>query len=285
MPDVSAPLDRWVGRREVRDAVIAPGPAIRLAATLDRDDAPLVEGDPLPPGWHWLYFLSATRRSALGPDGHTARGGFLPPVDLPRRMWAGGRLRFLAPLAVGAPATRVSEIVSVAAKEGQSGRLVFVTVRHRISAEGVLAVEEAHDIVYREAPRPGTSAPPAPAPPAGPWRREVRPDPVLLFRFSALTFNAHRIHYDRAYATGIEGYPGLVVHGPLMAVLLLDLLCREAPEARLAAFDYRARAPLFDDAPFTVSGAPNGEGATLWAIGPDGGLAMEGAARFGPSPS
>ncbi len=284
-------LSAWIGRRETREDVIAPGQAERLAATLDWDAPPPGPGEALPPAWHWLYFLDAHRQSRLGPDGHGARGDFLPPVALPRRMWAGGRLAFHRPLPIGARARRVSEIVSITPKTGRGGALVFVTVRHTISeidgdAAHAPAIVEEHDIVYREAPRGDAPAPaPIPAPGAARWRRAVTPDPVLLFRYSALTFNGHRIHYDRTYATETEGYPGLVVHGPLIATLLLDLLRREGPGRAIAAFDYRARAPLFDTDAFAVCGMPGTDGedeALVWAEGEGGGVAMEGRARFAP---
>ena len=280
-----ADLSDWVGRRARAEDVIGPGPAVRLAATLDRDDAPPEPGDALPPGWHWLYFLPATPGSRLAPDGHEARGGFVPPVELPRRMWAGGRLRFHRPLRIGEAVVRESEVVSVTPKRGRRGALVFVVVRHVISGGDGPAVEEEHDIVYREAPRPGAPPPEPAQPPRAPaWRRTVHADAVLLFRFSALIFNAHRIHYDRAYATEVEGYPGLVVHGPLTAILLLDLLRRERPADAPARFEYRALAPLVDTAPFTVAGAPEADGRSvaLWAAGRDGALAMTATATLAP---
>ena len=285
MSDDPAQLSAWVGRRETAEDVIAPGPAARLAAMLDRDDPPLRSREALPPGWHWLYFLSATPQARLGTDGHDMRGSFLPPVELPRRMWAGGRMTFREPLRVGEAAARESEVVSVTPKRGRSGALVFVTLRHVISLGDGPAVEDEHDIVYREAPRPDDPAPVPQMPPRAPaWRRAVHADPVLLFRFSALTFNGHRIHYDRAFATEVEGYPGLVVHGPLIAILLLDLLRRERPDELLARFEYRALAPLFDSAPFTVAGAPDPDGRSvaLWAEGPAGDMAMTATATLAP---
>ena len=285
MTDHADGLAAWIGRRESLEDTIAVGPVKRLAATLDRDDPPPVAGDPLPAPWHWLYFLPSSRESSLGFDGHDARGGFLPPTKLPRRMWAGGRFAFIQPLRIGEAARRDSEIASVTPKQGRHGPLVFVTVRHIVSGENGPAIEEEHDIVYRDAPQPGTPAPEPIAPTReAVWRRAITPDPVLLFRFSALTFNAHRIHYDRPYVTGEEGYPGLLVHGPLLAVLLFDLLRREAPDRVLAAFDYRAMAPVFDTAPFTVAGAPNDGGASVWIAGADGGVAMAGEARFAERP-
>lgn len=273
-----ARLKGWEGKTRTVEDVVAPDRVAAMAATLDWERAPPT-GAALPPGWHWLFFNGAARMSELGPDGHPKRGGFLPPVPLPRRMWAGGRLAFPGALRVGETARRESAVVSVEGKRGRSGDLVFVCVRHRMfGADGKLAVEEEHDIVYRGAPAGEASKPrPVPAPPGAAWRREIRPDPVLLFRYSALTFNGHRIHYDRSYATEAEGYPGLVVHGPLIATLLLDLLGQERPAARIERFAFRATSPLFDTAPFTVNGVPAADARSvrLWAAGPDAALAME----------
>jgi 3-methylfumaryl-CoA hydratase len=278
--DDIAHLKSWVGRTQTLNDVIAADRVTAMAATLDHDRAP-APGEALPPGWHWLYFNGAARHSEVGPDGHPRRGGFLPPVPLPRRMWAGGRIVVADSLKVGEKARRESRIASVEAKRGRSGDLVFVTVQHRIKGEAGLALEEEHDIVYRSPPEPGTAPPkPEPAPATAVWRREIRPDPVLLFRYSALTFNGHRIHYDQPYVTGVEGYPGLIVHGPLIATLLLDLLARQAPKARLRRFEFRAKSPLFDTAPFHVSGVPDSAAGTaqLWAEGPGGALAMAASA-------
>ena len=277
-------LQAWIGRGETRTDRVAAGPVDRLAATLDREDAPAREGDAVPPLAHWLMFLPDTRQSGLGPDGHPARGGFLPPVhDLPRRMWAGGRLEFLAPLRVGMRLSRTSTIDQVKRREGGAGPLVFVTLRHEIHEEGSAAVllREEHDIVYRGLEAPAAKAAPE-APPPGAWRRSLVPDSVLLFRYSALTFNGHRIHYDRPYVTQEEGYPGLIVHGPLIATLLLDLVRREAPAARIAAFSFRAVSPVFDGVPLHLHGAPPGaDGVSpLWATNAQGGLAMRAEARF-----
>ena len=282
--DEHAADDRaWIGRSETDEDVALRAPAMRLAATLDRTDliarleAP---GATLPPCWHWLYFLPRAPQSTLGRDGHPQRGGLLPPVALPRRMWAGSRLEFRAPIAFGAALARTSTIAGVENKSGRSGALTIVTVRHEIRADSALAVVDEHDIVYREAPAPGGSAAARSeaAPRAAHFRRTVVPDPVLLFRYSALTFNGHRIHYDRDYAVGVEGYPGLVVHGPLQATLLLDLLDRERPGARVARFAFRATAPLFDTAPFDVCGARDGGRVRLWTLTPDGCIAMDATA-------
>jgi 3-methylfumaryl-CoA hydratase len=278
-----AELKAWTGRQEVREDVVTPVPVAALAATLDRDDPAPAPGTPLPPLWHWLYFLPLHRQSELGPDGHAKRGGFLPPVPLPRRMWAGGRFDFRRPLRVGDAIRRTSTVADVGLKEGRTGPLVFVLVRHEVATgEGVALVEE-HDIVYRDLPEPGEAAPvPRPARADAAWRRDVHPDDVLLFRYSALTFNGHRIHYDRRYVTEVEGYPGLVVHGPLLATLLADLARRHA-DAPMTAFRFRAVRPLFDVADFAVCGAPSPDGrrAALWAQGADGFLAMEAEAELG----
>ncbi|MCR8548947.1 MaoC family dehydratase N-terminal domain-containing protein [Salipiger sp. P9] len=271
-----------VGRRETRAEPILTDRAAALAATLDLDPAPGT-GAALPPGWHWLFFNPFVRRSEIGPDGHPKRGGFLPDVGLPRRMWAGGRLRYHAPLPVGAAAEKESEILDVVSKSGRAGRLVFVTVRHRISSGGVLCVEEEQDIVYREAPAPDAPKPkPAPAPDGAVWSEEVMPDPVLLFRYSALTSNGHRIHYDRPYAMQEEGYPGLVVHGPLIATLLQNFAATCRPGQRLAQFSFRGMAPLFADRAFRLEAVPaeGVSGLELWARGPEGELAMKASAIF-----
>jgi 3-methylfumaryl-CoA hydratase len=271
----------WVGREEKRSDTLAATPVAALNALLDRDDPPPAVGDAIPPLAHWLYFLPLHRQSAIGPDGHMSRGEFLPPVALPRRMWAGSRLEFLRPLAVGSEATRVSRIKEVRARQGRSGPLVFVTVRHEISAAGELAVVDEHDIVYRgETGKAVADAVPAPAEAA--WRREIRPDPVLLFRYSAITLNGHRIHYDHPYTTHVEGYPGLIVHGPLIATLLVDLLRRHAPGARLRTFRFRALRPLFDTAPFMTLGSPDAAGGTarLWTRDAEGAMTMEAEAAY-----
>ena len=276
-------LRQWMGRTETRRDVATLVPVQALAATLDRDDPVPEPGDPIPPCWHWLYFLPLHRQSAIGPDGHPQRGGFLPPVPLPRRMWAGSRLEFRRPLVLGSDIVRESRIEDVSAKHGKTGTLVFVRVCHEVGdADGVALVEE-QDIVYRDKPKPGDPPPPAqPAPGEAEWTRTIVPDPALLFRYSALTLNGHRIHYDRPYATAVEGYPGLVVHGPLLATLLLDLLRRSRPDAMLARFAFRALKPTFDTAPFLVCGRHEGDAGAihLWARHEDGALAMEATATL-----
>ena len=276
-------LQKWIGKTETVSDQVAPIPAAALAATLDLDVPPPKSGDPLPPLWHWLYFLYIHRHSELGPEGHAVKGRFLPPVPLPRRMWAGGRLEFRQPLRISGTYTRTSRILRVEHKQGRSGPLVFVVVRHEIgNAEGIAVVEE-QDIVYRDHARPdGPLLLLQAAPKDAEWERTIRPDGVLLFRYSALTFNAHRIHYDYRYVTKIEGYPGLVVHGPLIATLLLDLLRRNMPQAHVTRFAFRAVGPLFDTAPFALCGKPENDAKTisLWAQTNSGGLATTATATI-----
>lgn len=265
-------LQTWVGRSETVQDVIAPFPSNALAATLNRDES-YQDGAALPPLWHWLHFLPIFRLDAAGYDGHPALGGFLPPVPLPRRMWAGSRLRFAAPLQIGEAVEKTSTVASVRHKAGRSGDLVFVTVRH---VYGEARISEEHDIVYRDAPAADAPvAVPVMAPDTSDFSREVVPDPVLLFRYSALTFNGHRIHYDLPFCTGTEGYPGLVVHGPLLATLLLDLLRMQMPDAVVTEFEFRAMAPVFDTAAFSVHGAAVDGGYRLWIRRNDGALAMD----------
>ncbi len=275
-------LEDWIGRTETRHDTITAWPVAALSATLDRDDPEPQTGDELPPAWHWLYFLEAKPLSQLGHDGHPKRGGFLPPVALPRRMWAGGRIEFLQPLRVGDRARRDSEIVRVERKSGRSGELVFVMVRHTVSVGSVATIREEHDIVYREAAKPGEPAPQGkPAPSQAKWSRTLTGDPVTLFRYSALTFNGHRIHYDLDYARSEEHYPGLVVHGPLQTTLLLDL-CRRNDPRPMRKFDYRALLPVFHGERFSVNGEPAADSASarVWSANAGGFQAMTGTAYF-----
>ena len=282
----NADLSSWIGKTEtVTDSVTAT-PYAALSATLDRAPERPPVGTPLPPLWHWLYFLPLYRQSEVGPDGHAKRGGFLPPVPLPRRMWAGSQFEFSRPPRVGDHITRVSTIAEVTEKPGRTGPLVFVKVRHEIRAndERLPAIVEFHDIVYREAAKPDDAAPPPKAAPLdNPWQRHWVPDDVLVLRYSALTFNGHRIHYDRKYVTEVEGYPGLIVHGPLIATLLLDLLRSELPDAVVRRYEFRAVWPLFDINPFDVCGKPSADGKSvrLWAKDHEGWLAMDATAQIG----
>jgi 3-methylfumaryl-CoA hydratase len=279
MSDSLQKLDDWLGNETTLKDDIRAFPLAAMAATLGREES----GDTVPPLWHWLYFLPTAPMSTLGPDGHPKRGEFLPPVPLPRRMWAGGRLSFYAPLKVGEHATRTSTIANIEDKTGRSGRLVFVTVQHAIEVGGELRLEEEHDIVYRDPPHEGARAPQAALAPQGEtWRRTIDADAVMLFRYSALTFNGHRIHYDYPYVTEVEGYPGLVVHGPLIATLLVDLVRREQPHATLQSFAFKALRPTFAGQPFTVCGKPSADGKIidLWAKDHEGYLTMRATAAL-----
>jgi 3-methylfumaryl-CoA hydratase len=275
----SEKLDDWLDKQAVIEDDITAFPLQALAATLDREES----GDTVPPLWHWLYFLPVAPLAEVGPDGHPKRGGFLPPVPLPRRMWAGGRLTFHAPLKLGEHARRTSTIANIEEKPGRSGRLVFVTVQHAYEVNGELRLEEEHDIVYRGAAQDGARPQrPAPAPEGEAWSRTIDADAVMLFRYSALTFNGHRIHYDHPYVTQVEGYPGLVVHGPLIATLLVDLLRRELPQATLQSFAFRALRPTFANQPFKVCGKPTADGKLieLWAKDHEGYLTMRATAAL-----
>lgn len=305
------------GGTRVRAEVLSPWPAQAMQALLDRDPAGMGEGDPLPLGWHWLYFKKPVPASDLGPDGHERRGRFMPEIELPRRMWAGGTLRSLRPVLIGARTELRSGVLGVEEKRGKSGRLVFVTVGHALLQDSHACVEEKQVIVYREAgqrlatpaARPRSAAPsgtptvpPAPAnrrepasrrgtPAAAAWTETFVPTPVTLFQFSALTYNGHRIHYDYPYATEREGYRGLLVHGPLTALLLLDAARRHS-RVPVSRFRYRAMAPLFAGEPITLVGRPAPEGEahdgdtsnepsapaerTVEALDPAGSVAMRG---------
>jgi len=270
-------LREWIGRSEVRTETLAAEPVQALAATFDLDGETLVR-QPLPPLWHWLYFLPRAPQHALGQDGHPALGGFLPPVPLPRRMWAGGELEFKRGLRVGDTVTKTSTITDVQHKSGRTGELWFVTVDHVYRVAGEVALTERHDIVYRAMPERGQPQPPRPRlPHAAQFGRALQADPVLLFRFSALTFNGHRIHYDLDYVRDVEGYPGLIVHGPLQAMLTLELLRHERPDAHVARFGFRGLAPLFHQDIVTVGGMDDPESpgkVLLWTGDGAGGQAM-----------
>ena len=284
-PDTLAHLQQWVGRTETLHDTASATAMSGLSATLDRDDPHPVVGTEVMPLGHWLYFLPQALQREIGPDGHPKRGGFLPPVPLPRRMWAGGRLVWEPgnPLKVGDAARKVSRIESVTHKTGRSGEMIFVLVRHEVHNERGLCLTEEHDIVYRAAAQPGEkAAAPTPAETGATWRREIVPDDVLLFRYSALTFNGHRIHYDRQYVTEVEGYPGLIVHGPLIAMLLTDLVRRHESHAVMRRFAFRALRPTFDLNPFFVNGEPSADGrqVKLWAHDHEGWLTMQAEAEL-----
>ena len=275
-----AQLGAWIGRTEEASDLLTPRLAKALLATIGDAAPDLPAGAEAPLASHWCLFPPTVAMQELGEDGHPAKGGFLPPVPLPRRMWAGGRLSLHDRLRVGDRVSRRSTISDVSLKEGRSGRLCFVTVEHEIATERGAAILERQDIVYREA-SPALAAPAVPAPsPAAERSRTVQADPVLLFRYSALTFNGHRIHYDRPYATEIEGYPGLVVHGPLQATLLLELAASVRGGLMPSSFAFRSVRPLFDGGALVANAAGEGDGLRLWTAGPDGEPAMEAKASW-----
>jgi 3-methylfumaryl-CoA hydratase len=255
-PATLATLQSWQGRRETRVDVATLAPLAAMSATLDREDGEFKAGSAVPPLWHWLYFLPHPRQTEMGQDGHAKKGSFLPPVPLPRRMWAGSQLTWHQPIHVGDAITRTSTIESVNYKAGRSGELVFVAVKHEVHSGSALALTERQEIVYKAAARSGDVGAPVEAAtgPEWPMSRQVEVNTLLLFRYSALTFNGHRIHYDRPYAMDVEGYPGLVVHGPLLATLLMDLVRREMHDARVTGFSFKAMRPVFDIDSLRVSG-------------------------------
>ena len=284
---MTQPLDRlaeWIGNRETDIDYVTVPSVLRLSATLDRDDPRPKPGDPLPIGWHSILFPRVVRQSQIGADGHPERGDFLPPVPLPRRMFAGKRITFEAELRVGDEVRRESVIQSVTPKQGKSGQMVFVTVRTEMSTTRGLAIVEEQDIVYREEPDPNAQKAPAgaqEAPGRAVWKKVVTPDPVMLFRYSALTFNGHRIHYDQPYVTGTEGYPGLVMNGGLTTLLVFEL-ARANAGCALRHIASRNVKPLFVDRAITLCGEPSADGrsAKLWAEDDTGAVALSATAEF-----
>jgi len=268
--------ESWIGRTTSAEATLDPAQANRMAVTLDRQPG-FAEGDALPAAWHWLFFHELVPASQLGGDGHPALGVTMPPVPLPRRMWAGGRLEFVEPLKLGSRATRTATISSIVPKEGRSGKLMFVTVDSEVSSGGRVAVREHQDFVYRELVSSGTAQPPS-APEGAQFSRSWQVDSTTLFRYSALTFNGHRIHYDAPYAREVEGYDNLVIHGPLIATLLLDVAAENRHDVE--AFSYRAKSPLLLPTEFSVNGRVDGGEGSLWAATPEGRLAMEAEIRL-----
>lgn len=274
-----------IGRTVVEHDVATAAPMRGMVVTFDRDETPPEPGEAIPLGWHWAYFLPMARRASLGADGLPTETGVLPRVPLPRRMYAGCRLTVHRPLRVGDALRRETELTDMSTRRGGSGVLVFTTITQRIfGPEGLALVDERDSVFREEVPRGGTSGVPKHEPPPAnlPWRRTIAVDPVSLFRYSALTFNPHRIHYDRPYAMEVEGYPGLVVHGPFVQQCLIDLARDANPGRTLATFAMRARAPLFDIAPFSLVGGPTGEReCALWAVTPGGTIAMSATATLG----
>lgn len=271
-------LNRWIGRAKVAEDVIGLGHAQLLASTLDIDPASIKHGDALRPLWHWSYFLEGQRPPDLGRDGHPARGGFLPPVPLANRMWAGGHVAFHAPVPIGSPVRKVSKIRSINVKNGRSGLLIFVTVEHQLFEDARLLVTELHDIVYKN-PSPIKTAPTVSEPIVSDKIEVFHPTSTLLFRYSALTFNGHRIHYDVDYCRDVEGYPGLVVHGPLIATMLAGL-ASEIVGRPLKTFAYRAIQTAFVGRPVSLKAAISSTELTLWAVSDEQAIHMTATAEF-----
>tara|TARA_R110002111_G_scaffold262444_2_gene338532 strand:+ start:4063 stop:4953 length:891 start_codon:yes stop_codon:yes gene_type:complete len=269
-------LQEWVGRTQIAHDVVRADVVAKMAATLDHPATNRALGAALPLPWHWLFFTPAPQASATGSDGHPKTGGFLPPVPLPRRMWAGSRVECHQPLCVGDRVSCESSIDAVVPKRGRQGDLVFVSVAHRVFKDGHEPVlTEVQDIVYRAMPSGPAPVAQEYIPPQAPqWSKTIEPDPVLLFRYSALTFNGHRIHYDRNWSIEAEGYPGLVVHGPLIATLLLDLMYQNLGAVEIVHFQFRGVQPLFDLESFTVNGSRDGNAVKLWALTAANQLAM-----------
>lgn len=263
MTQINKMFPGWQPNVECCAEVITPAQVNRLAAVLDEPAPDYRKGDRLPPMWHWIFTIKPVPHSGLGRDGHPKRGGFLPPVALPRRLFAGMKTEFLHPLIIGLEAERESEVIDITEKSGASGDLVFVRIRNSIRQQGNLCVVEEQEIVYRDKGAPMTlpEVKPFPEPAANSWTKELIVDAEMLFRFSAVTFNSHRIHYDRAYAATEEGYPALVVHAPLVAMLLLQMV-RENSDKHIRRFEYRALAPLFEGQPVLLSAVVE-EGDTI----------------------
>ena len=262
----------WIGRRTTSRELLDPAQANHMAVTLDRDPS-YRAGDPLPPAWHWLYFHDLVKASDLGAEGHPRLGLVMPPVPLARRMWAGGILAFHSQIHLGEVVDRSSLIKSVTPKEGRSGPLFFVTVEHVFSSGGIVLLVEEQTIVYRNLSNEPESRNPQYAPPDPEFSRKCWLNSTALFRYSALTFNGHRIHYDLDYCRAVEGYPNVVIHGPLLATLLLDLCAQRG--LSVGRFIYRALVPLYLPEPFTVNGKADGPNVKLWASSREGALAME----------
>ncbi len=278
-------LQQWLNKSEQAQETLSLWPVHGMMAALDISPAQWPsEGDPLPPTAHWNYFVPRVPQAKIDSDGHPIRGDFLPPIELPRRMWAGSRMQYHQPMALGQTIQKISTIHDIKIKEGKSGSLAFVTVKHEYHNNSGLALTEEQDLVYRDQP-PAMTEPPErkPAPTDAEWSQTVETSTPLLFRYSAVTFNAHKIHYDEPYAVKVEGYPGLVVHGQLVATFLLQSLLQAHPNKVLASFNFKAVSPLFCGESFNAQGKQTSpEGAELWAATPQGGITMQANVTWQP---
>jgi itaconyl-CoA hydratase/mesaconyl-C4 CoA hydratase len=272
----SVDLSAWLGRSQTFEDALDAGQARRIAATLS---CPIpAAGDTLSALWHWCYFLENVPSAEIGLDGHPERGGFLPPANNRNRMWAGGRVTFEGDLKIGVPARKTSTIKNIQEKQGKTGALLFVTLTHEIEQLGRRVIIEEQDIVYREPSPPKLTG--TEVQPVAQWQRTIEPTPVLLFRYSAITFNAHRIHYDYPYVTEQEGYPGLVVHGPMLATFMVQAFQAANPQARLKHLNYRGLRPMVCPTPFEVGGTVESPGAAQLWISQGGTLAHQAQLTF-----
>lgn len=272
-------LRQWIGRSTEATDIVTAQLVKGLRATLFQEVGEPKKGDAAPFTVHWCLAQPVFPMSMLGPDGHPTRGGFLPPVPLPRRMWAGGEIEFLEPLRVGDESMRTSRIADVTVKSGSTGTLCFVAVEHTVTSPRGVAIRERQDIVYREITSGAPAGAKAPPPPPKAQHRETHvSDPVLLFRYSALTFNGHRIHYDRDYVTKVEGYPGLIFHGPLQAALIIEMAARLRAGKAPKKFTYRGLQPLFEGTEFSINANETEAGMELWTANAEGQPTMKGTA-------
>jgi 3-methylfumaryl-CoA hydratase len=256
---------------------------VKFAATLGLENPPLEKGSPIPPGWYGGFFPASHRPSQMRPDGQASGGGIVPPIPLPRRRIGGTRVTFHEPLRVGDEITRVTEIADLQVDDGPAGAMVKVIERNSISnSRGLAVVEERDMIMLSETRAEGTSTTPPQVPAQATWQQVVEPNTPLLFRFSAIRFNCHRIHYDRTYVTQVEKLPGLVVQSSLTSQLMIEMCRKELPNRRLASFGFQSVRQIYDTGKFTIAGTPAADGreATLWALDPDGKLAMIATAKF-----
>lgn len=270
-------LQNWVGRSEIVEDVISLSAVANLSATVGRDPGELQYGDPLPPCWHWLFFNRGADPKNLRVDGTFANSDYMPPISSPRRMWAGNKIKTDKSLTIGSSAKRITTIEEIIEKRGSSGRLIFLRERTEVADDNHGSLIDWRTLVFRDEAVKSERQKHNPAPTTGIWLRKINPDHILLFRYSALTFNSHRIHYDQEYTKNVEGYPELLVHAPLTATLLLDLLRQEMPSSEVKEINLTAMAPIFANNSFSVNGMPSEDGKTiqLWAMTKDGNLAMK----------
>jgi 3-methylfumaryl-CoA hydratase len=276
----------YVGKSETATDVVTASAMVKFAATLGLDDPPLHKGAAIPPGWYGAFFPASHRPDRMRTDGQASGGGIAPPIPLPRRRIGGTRVMFHQPLKIGDEIKRVTEIADVQVDDGPSGAMVTVIERNSISnGQGLAVVEERDLVMLSEARAEAAPAKPPSAPAEAAWKQVVEPNPPLLFRFSAIRFNSHRIHYDRDYVTKVEKLPGLVVQSSLVSQLMVEMCRREVPGRQLSQFDFKSWRQIYDTGKFSIAGNPpqDGRGAELWAIDSEGRVAMTATAKFSQS--